>query len=189
MKQDIRLQKLTERKNLPKKDYWAFNDSILDKIKEIDWSRYHYVHLFLPITENNEVDTFEIISFFREQYPNIEIVVPRTNFKQCSMQHILFDYEHSILQKNKYGIPEPVFGKKIKPESIDVIFVPLLAFDLKGHRIGYGGGFYDRFLTQCKKEALKVGLSLFGPLEEDIICDKFDIRLNMCITPNNVFKF
>ena len=87
------------------------------------------------------------------------------------------------------GIPEPVDGLEVPASKLDVVFVPLLAFDKKGHRVGYGGGFYDRFLKSCKKDVLKIGLSFFLPeLEiEDIHSD--DIPLDFCVTPGEVFRF
>ena len=72
---------------------------------------------------------------------------------------------------------------------IDVVFIPLLAYDAKGHRIGYGKGFYDRFLQQCKPETLKIGLSFFEA-ETSIIPHEFtDISLDFCVHPKGIYQF
>ncbi|MDP2160837.1 MAG: 5-formyltetrahydrofolate cyclo-ligase, partial [Flavobacterium sp.] len=91
--------------------------------------------------------------------------------------------------KNDYGIPEPVDGLEVPVAKIDVVFVPLLAYDKNGHRVGYGKGFYDRFLSECKPTTIKIGLSFFEP--EDLIEDVFesDIQLNYCITPQTIYIF
>ena len=68
--------------------------------------------------------------------------------------------------------------------------LPLLAFDKKGYRVGYGKGFYDRFLLNLKEDALKVGLSLFE-VEDDLISDinSYDIPMDICVTPEILYTF
>jgi len=70
-----------------------------------------------------------------------------------------------------------------------VVFIPLLAFDEEGHRVGYGKGFYDSFLAECKPETLKIGLSFFEA--ETKIEDVFDgdMALDYCVTPKQVYRF
>jgi 5-formyltetrahydrofolate cyclo-ligase len=82
-----------------------------------------------------------------------------------------------------------VDGLEVPISKIDVVFVPLLAFDTKGNRAGYGKGFYDNFLSKCKPEVIKVGLSFFEP--EDLIadCDHNDVRLDFCVTPLKIYGF
>ena len=85
--------------------------------------------------------------------------------------------------------PEPVDGVEIPSTKIDVVFVPLLAFDEKGNRAGYGKGFYDAFLSECKPDAIKIGLSFFE--SEELITDVFegDVKLDYCVTPNSIHSF
>ncbi|MEO5912385.1 MAG: 5-formyltetrahydrofolate cyclo-ligase [Pelobium sp.] len=189
VKQQYRTAYLQKRLALSKSEFWQLNDLIVAQLNNFNWSAFNYVHLFLPINGKNEVDTFEILSFFKSKFPDLNIVVPRTNFKDSSMEHILFDHEHTILIKNSYQIPEPLYGKTVPINLIDAVFIPLLTFDEKGHRIGYGGGFYDRFLKTCNTNTLKIGLSLFGPEKEILDINEFDIPLNHCITPEKVYTF
>ena len=103
------------------------------------------------------------------------------------MKSYLFN-EETLIKKNKYGIPEPINGKEFK-KNIDVIFVPLLAYDKYGNRVGYGKGFYDRFLTtEQARNVIKVGLSFFDP-EDKIRTSKYDEKLDFCVTPKKVFSF
>jgi len=103
------------------------------------------------------------------------------------MTHYLLT-DNTKIKKNQYGIPEPVDGIEVPVSKIDVIFVPLLAYDLDGNRVGYGKGFYDKFLSKCKPEALKIGLSFFEP-EDKIISSPNDVRLDYCVTPSATIRF
>ncbi len=98
--------------------------------------------------------------------------------------------DSTSLKKNSLGIPEPVDGFWVPEEKIDVVFVPLLAFDAQGNRVGYGKGYYDTFLRKCRKDTLKIGLSFF-PAEDDLIKDvhENDVKLDYCITPSKVYAF
>ena len=188
-KQELRIKALAKRKALSKTEFWELNQKILERIKEFDWSGLNYVHLFLPIIEQNEADTFELILFLKTTYPDLKIVLPKTDFLNSSLQNILYEHQHTILIKNKYQIPEPHFGEIITANLIDAVIVPLLTFDVHGNRIGYGGGFYDRFLSQCKPNILKIGLSFFPPESAPIAAENFDIKLTHCITPEKTYIF
>ena len=76
----------------------------------------------------------------------------------------------------------------IPAQSIEVVFVPLLAYDKKGNRIGYGKGFYDRFLQSCKPKLI-VGLSFYEPEQELIESGQHDIPLHYCVHPKGIEKF
>lgn len=188
-KKILRKEALEKRRALSAKDYWHLNDLLLEQIRRFNWSQINYLHLFLPIKEKKEVDTFEILSYFKHHFPQIKIIIPRCNFDSQTMEHVLFDYEHTVLVKSKYHIPEPLYGKIIKENLINAVLVPLLAFDQQGNRIGYGAGFYDRFLKKCRPETLKIGLSLFGPVSGLIETDAFDIKLTHCISADKTYIF
>ncbi len=164
-------------------------DEIIEEVKRINWTHFTTVHVFMPIRKHNEIDTFSILNYFKLEHPNLKIVVPRTDFKNLTITNILYDHEYTILGRNKYDIPEPIHGKEISPEQIDVVFVPLLTCDQKGNRIGYGKGFYDRFLSTCRPDVQKIGLSFFEPIDEISDVNVFDIPLDMCITPGRTWTF
>ena len=104
------------------------------------------------------------------------------------MSHFLLT-DNTKIKKNEYNIPEPVNGLEVPVSMIEVVFVPLLAFDKKGHRVGYGKGFYDQFLAECRPETIKIGLSFFEA--EDQIEDVFesDVQLDYCVTPSKIYTF
>lgn len=149
------------------------------------WDKTYY-HLFLSIAEQKEIDTEFILQILAGK--DKEIVISKSDFTTGTMTHFLLT-DNTKIKKNEYNIPEPVNGLEVPAAKIEVVFIPLLAFDEKGHRVGYGKGFYDRFLKECSPETIKIGLSFFEP--EKIIEDVFesDIRLNYCVTPNKIYSF
>ena len=147
------------------------------------------LHTYLPISSQRELDPAPILDRLRREHPHIRLVVSRTLWTQRQMEHVFWD-EGLVLQKNKWDIPEPVGGAVCPAQKIDAVLVPLLAFDREGHRLGYGAGFYDRFLAGCAPDALSIGLSLFPPLEEPMPgIFPTDIPLTHCLTPDRAFVF
>jgi len=145
-----------------------------------------YFHIFLPITEMKEIDTEYILHILSGK--DKDIIVSKSDFETRTMTPILLT-DNTIIKKNQYGIPEPEEGIEIPPTKIEVVFVPLLAFDLAGNRVGYGKGFYDKFLAHCKKDVIKIGLSFF---EAEEMCGEVfesDVKLDYCVTPALVYAF
>lgn len=145
-----------------------------------------FYHIFLTIEEQKEVNTDYILNILSGK--DKHIVLSKSDFETNIMTLYLLT-DNTIIKKNKYNIPEPVDGIEISNNKIEVVFVPLLAFDKKGHRVGYGKGFYDTFLNACKPETIKIGLSFFEA--EDAIEDVFksDVELNYCVTPKKIYRF
>jgi 5-formyltetrahydrofolate cyclo-ligase len=143
---------------------------------------------YLPIETHAEINTHLITDFLRFRIPGLQIACPFTNFEDNTMKAVLFDDETSFTL-NRYGIPEPVNGTVIAAKDIDMVFVPLLAFDVHGYRVGYGKGFYDRFLPGCRTDTLKLGFSYFDPINtiEDI--NQFDVPLNTGFSPHAIYEF
>lgn len=153
-----------------------------------DLSRLNTLHCFLPIQKFQEVDTMHIFERIWQDFPFIQTFVPRINFEKNLIENVEFK-RSSLLKKNKWDILEPENGKKIQTYNIDLVITPLLCFDKTGHRVGYGKGFYDNFLKDCKKDCIKVGISFFGPIEKILDVNEDDIKMDYCITPEKVFKF
>ena len=151
-----------------------------------NFNKINIVHLFLPIKEKKEIDTFLIINELKSKYNKCEIVVPVMNFNSKTLLH---KYYSDTLYKNRYGILEPLDSKIFtNNNAIDIILVPLLAFDLNGNRVGYGGGYYDRFLKDCNN-SIKVGLSLEDPISLIKDINEYDIKLDYCITKDTIYTF
>ena len=149
------------------------------------WS-YNFYHLFLSITEHKEINTDYILNILSGK--DKHIVISKSDFTHRTMSHYLLT-DGTTLKKNKWNIPEPIDGIPIQTQQIQVVFVPLLAFDDSGNRVGYGKGFYDTFLNDCKPQTLKIGLSFFE--STDIIDDIFenDVKLDYCVTPQKIYSF
>lgn len=146
------------------------------------------VHVFLPVLEKCEVRTWSLIQYLLEKYPHIKVCAPIiSDMKNRKMDSILLERNTSYA-KNKWGIDEPTTGAIIHPSEIDIILLPLIVFDKKGHRLGYGGGFYDRYLVNCTN-AKKIGLSFFDPIDEIPEINAFDIKMDFCVTPETVYSF
>jgi 5-formyltetrahydrofolate cyclo-ligase len=148
------------------------------------------VHSFLPIRRHNEVDTWPIIIRFWAEFTHLAISVPVVAIGTRQMTHYTIFPEMPLIE-NKLGIPEPVLQERLQTDFqlVKVVLVPLLAFDLQGHRVGYGGGYYDRFLAEDIPHSRKIGLSLFGPVDSISDVEVTDVRLDACITPTQVYRF
>jgi 5-formyltetrahydrofolate cyclo-ligase len=143
------------------------------------WDKTYY-HLFLTIEEQKEVDTSFVLQILAGK--DKEIVVAKSNFQTGEMCHFLLT-DNTKLKKNEYHIPEPIDGIEVPVSRIDVVFVPLLAYDKNKNRVGYGKGFYDVFLNKCQPETIKIGLSFFEPEEMIDNVSPHDITLDYCVTP------
>ena len=185
-KKELRLKYKSLRNALTEKDLDEKSLEIANRILTLPvWTK-NYFHVFLPITEYKEVNTEFILHLLSGK--DKEIIVSKSDFSNLKMTHFLLT-DNTRIKKNNYNIPEPVDGIEVVSAKIDVVFVPLLAFDNKGNRVGYGKGFYDKFLAECKKDVVKIGLSYFEA--EEIITDVFegDVKLNYCVTPNGIYEF
>lgn len=149
------------------------------------WDK-QYFHVFLSIQEHFEVDTEYILHILAGK--DKDILISKSDFENSEMIHYLLT-DGTKIRKNEYNIPEPVDGIEVPDSKIDVVFVPLLAFDEKGHRVGYGKGFYDRFLSKCKLEVITIGLSFFGVEKEINDLHENDFALNYCVTPSKTYQF
>lgn len=174
--------------NTPDTQIKTLNTQLLGQCRQLDLSPYRLAHIFLPITEKKEVDTHAIVDLARVAYPGLQWVISRSDMANSTMLHFLWDAQ-TVLEKNAYGIPEPTGGQPVAPADLDVVFVPLLAFDTAGHRIGYGKGMYDRFLEQCRADVVTIGLSLFDPVTAISDIGAWDVPLSIVVTPDAIFHF
>jgi len=185
LKAEVRKQALKERLSYIDDDYQKLNRMLLGQFQALNLSTIKTVHIFLPIVEKNEPNTFLLIEWLAENHPKIKIIVPKADFETALMTN----HEYlgvNDLQKNLYNILEPQKGT-IHEGEIDMVLIPLLAFDKMGYRVGYGKGFYDRFLENVN--AQKIGLSLSPAIERIDDVSEHDIKLDFCVTPTEIIKF
>ncbi len=143
------------------------------------------ISLFLTIENQREINTLQIL---KELEISNQIYASKSDFTTYEMKHFQITSDSTFII-NKYGIPEPSEGEQLSESEFDIVFVPLLAFDKDGNRIGYGKGFYDRFLTKCNPNCQFIGLSLFDDFVEIEDISNDDIKLHSCITPTKIIYF
>jgi 5-formyltetrahydrofolate cyclo-ligase len=144
-----------------------------------------HFHLFFPIAKFNEVNTFYIKQLLEQQ--DKTLLTSQVNREANRLETLLLPLEAAFFL-DEWGIPVPQESVRVTTTKIQVVFVPLLAYDKSGHRLGFGKGFYDRFLASLEQPVLKLGLSFFAP-EEVIPVESHDIPLDFCITPEQILKF
>lgn len=146
-----------------------------------------HVHIYLSMSPKNEADTFPLINWLLKE-KQVSVYSSKTFFKERRLSHHLIRSIDDFRYDAK-GIPEPVQTENVNPEQFDLVLIPLISFDRKGNRIGYGAGLYDRFLNTVRPDCLKVGYCLTPPL--DLISDthEFDIRLDYCLNHLDTYSF
>ncbi|MGF7231713.1 5-formyltetrahydrofolate cyclo-ligase [Arachidicoccus sp.] len=187
-KTSLRNTFLEKRNAISPKEKLKWDDLLLIQFQRLSFSDVHTLLSFWPMPHNNEPNTILFTNYLRHTIPDLEITYPVSDFDNYTMQAVSIN-EGTIYQQNKYHIIEPQNGENIEATSIDLIFVPLLIFDNHGFRVGYGKGFYDRFLSTCREDILKVGFSYFPPVENIKDVHKFDLPLDYCITTDSVYEF
>jgi 5-formyltetrahydrofolate cyclo-ligase len=153
----------------------------------IDLTHLKVLSTFIRIPRLNEIDTSVIYYRLWRDHPHITTVAASIDLETGAIESVEF-VAKSELVENKLGIREPL-GTSTPADEVDLVLVPLLCFDRRGDRVGYGRGFYDRFLIECRDDCMKVGLSCFSPVDAIEDSTDADIKLDVCITPDQVFQF
>ena len=187
-KAEARTLFLNKRHSLRAQQIEELDQQILNHFAELCLDGIKYLHLFLPILSKKEVNTYLLAAWLKENHPQIQLVLSKSNFEDQTLSHFVWN-EQTKLAENKWGITEPQNGKEVSVAELDMVLVPLLVFDERGHRVGYGKGFYDRFLAECSPKTQKIGLSHFEPVAHIEDISHFDIPINACITPKRIWYF
>ena len=191
-KKHLRKEFLQKRLLLSKKTIEKYSIEIKSKLfKLLNFDKVKTIHIYLPFETKNEINTFYIINKIIEKYPNISIIIPKMDFKSKII--INYYYQSNLLKKNKIAILEPrdnlsehfIFPKD---KLIDIFIIPLLISDKKGNRVGYGKGYYDKLLANYPK-SIKIGLSLFEPINQINDINKYDIKMDYVILPDNFYCY
>jgi len=148
----------------------------------------HLETVFVYAATKDEVETDTIVDYLHFQNPALGISYPVVDFATQTMNAVLTNTDTEFV-KNQYGIAEPDSQELVRPDTIDLILVPLLCFDKDGFRVGYGKGFYDKYLVQTRSDAIKVGLCYYEPIDKIDDRNNFDVPLNYCITPERLYEF
>lgn len=186
-KAQIRKEHKTLRAQLSAAERLELSKRICTKVWELLSSKpeMRHVHLFLPIERLGEVDTFPLFFELRDH----GYTIYTSTLDQSGNDLLTLDITAvGQFEPDSWGIPQPISAIQTSPERIQVVLVPLLAYDRIGNRLGYGKGYYDGFLGGLSQPVYKVGLSFFDPVE-DIPAEDHDVRLDSCISPYNTYHF
>ncbi len=188
-KADLRKIYLAKQKQLSPEQRAKKSLAITEQFfQRFDLANINFLHCFLPIEKFNEIDTSFIFEQLWQSFPQVTTVVPRVDAKTLEMNSLLYKRE-TKLTENLWNIREPLHDKFVETAKIDVVLVPLLCFDAEGFRVGYGKGFYDRFLKNCRADCLKIGLSYFAPVVKIMDTNEFDVTPDYCVTPKKIYDF
>lgn len=189
LKSELRKIYLEKRKTLSTEEVEAQSLRIAERFfRDFDLKKIDFLHCFLPIERFREIDTKPIFHRVWFEFSHVETLVPRLNFETHELDNLKFTPVTELVQ-NAWMIHEPAHNELVESEKIDLVLVPLLAFDRTGFRVGYGKGYYDKFLKNCRADCLKIGLSYFPPVEKIVDVGDFDVRLDYCLTPDKIFRF
>jgi 5-formyltetrahydrofolate cyclo-ligase len=185
-KAQLRKQYLEKRQNLEtlQEKSQAISQNFFNRFELSDIQK---LHVFLPILKQNEINTWFILNGIRQNHPHITPIISKSNFKTSEMESYVFDTNTKLVE-NRWGIPEPIDAIKCPDDTIDMILMPLLCFDKQGFRVGYGKGFYDRFLQKCRTDIIKIGLSLFEPVDNIEDVNEYDVRMDFCVMTQGVWE-
>lgn len=187
-KQELRKIYKAKRDTIHSKERLRLDDLLLLQFQQFDYSAMQTVLSYWPFAGKSEPNTHLFSGYLRHMLPGMVLAYPLIDPATYQMTALAI-HEDTIYHTNPWGVTEPKEGAVIDPEKIDLIFVPLLAYDQEGFRVGYGKGFYDRYLANCREDIVKIGFSYFDPVDKITDTDQFDVPLTYCITPQQTYEF
>lgn len=164
------------------------NEGLCEQALQLNLLPVATAHVFLSIKRLAEPDTARMVDLLKREHPHIRWAISKTHQETAALYHFVWN-EQTLIQENEWGIPEPLGGIRVAEEELDLIFIPLLVCDRHGYRVGYGKGYYDRFLAKCRPDALKIGISMFELVDKITDIDPYDIALDACLTPTQSIWF
>ncbi len=188
LKKELRQLYKTRRAQIPESERLKMDDLLLIQFQALAFNHVKNLLSFWPLASQKEINTHILVDYLFFRIPDLQVCFPVLDADNSSFKAMAVDGDTDF-KLNAYGIAEPVNGTEMPAEELDLVFLPLLCFDTRGYRVGYGKGYYDKFLPGCRPDLIKAGLCYFDaePLIEDI--DEFDVPLNLCITPNMIYEF
>lgn len=187
-KNQLRSEYKNKRNSISESEKLKLDDLLLIQFQSFDYSDLRSLMSYWPIENHAEPNVELMARLLRLMLPEIQVSYPQINSTDYSMQAILTD-EATDFETNKWGITEPIGTNVFPANLIDLIFIPLLAFDQRGYRVGFGKGYYDRYLVKCNPGTIKMGFSYFEPVDQITDTNQFDVPLNYCITPQHIYEF
>ncbi len=188
LKNEARKYFREKRSSLSVQERMKNDDLLLIQLQTLALPSITFLLSYWPMEELQEPNTHLFTDYLEFQNPEMILCYPKTDFNSNTMLAIQTN-DDTRFRKNKHNIYEPENGELVNAMGIDMLLVPLLAFDKKGYRVGYGKGFYDRYLSQCRSDCMKIGFSYFDPVDAIEDSNEFDLPLDLCVTPATVYVF
>lgn len=188
LKKEIRANFRVLRSNLTRQQIARFEDLMLINAQQAGLPPISILMAYMAAGSRNEPDPTNIIRWLKFMSPGMLELMPRVSSSNGTMDAVIYEEGHPV-SVNAFGISEPIGSEVVDPRDIDMMLIPMLAFDRQGNRVGYGKGFYDRYLLRCRPDCLKVGLSFFEPVEKISDVHPGDVRLDVCITPERIYQW
>ncbi|MBN2127634.1 MAG: 5-formyltetrahydrofolate cyclo-ligase [Candidatus Diapherotrites archaeon] len=178
LKQKLRNEFIEKRKSIPAKKRKQKSKLIAEKLFSLpEFLNAKKIMVYHSFKE--EVETDLIIQKAHET--GKEVFVPDIHdAENCLMNCVKIEKE-TELEMDCFGICKPKKQELIHPKELDLVIVPGIAFDLNGNRLGWGKGYFDRFLKKCKK-CIFIGLAFEEQITEKIPADEMDVKINIIIT-------
>jgi 5-formyltetrahydrofolate cyclo-ligase len=187
-KEQLRKIYLEQRKAITEQERNKMDDLLLIQLQRIPLMQVQTLFSYIPMEHMAEPNTYFFTQYLETIIPELRTAYPITDLKNSTMEAYLADDETEFV-KNRFGTIEPVSTQIVPPGSIDLIFTPLLVADKQGYRVGFGKGIYDKYLSKCRPDSLKIGFCYFEPVAEISDIHENDIPLDILITPHNTFVF
>lgn len=182
-KEELRQQLLEQRKAIPEPEFYGASATIIEKLKDQrEYQQAQTIHCYVSMNKRREVETKALIQ--EMLYKGREVIVPVTSIDEGILTHIRLQ-NYDDLEENKWGVLEPIRGTEVSPKQLDIVIVPMVGGDRRGNRLGYGKGFYDRFLNEV--QCTTIGLIFDCNIVSEIPTQEFDIPLDKIITEKNIF--
>lgn len=184
----VRREFLQKRLDLPQEVIVSYTVAMKARFESMHLAPIEVLLSYYPLVSRQEFDVSVCDQVVLERFSRSKVAWPKTDPENSTMEAHMLE-EHGLFAKNKFNILEPIGNNVIPPELVDIVFVPLVACNFEGFRVGYGKGFYDRYLKRCRPGIPKIGFCFFEPLDtiEDI--NEFDVPLSHCITPSRLYEF
>ena len=189
-KKELRAAYKQQRAALPANTISRLDDLLLIQFQQVGIPPVEWILTYAAMADKHEFDPIWVTDYCKFQQPECKLAYPVIDNDLTAAEMVCkYVSEDTEFVLNQLGIPEPVSNVIVPPQALDLVIVPLLCFDRKGYRVGYGKGYYDRLLAQCKPDCLFVGFSYFDPVDDIIDLNQWDIPLHLVITPEKTYQF
>ncbi|MFM2358153.1 MAG: hypothetical protein RLY16_145 [Bacteroidota bacterium] len=189
-KKELRATYRLQRAALSEQTIARWDDLMLIQFQQAGIAIGEWILTYAAMAQMQEFDPIWVTDYCKFQQPQCKLAYPVIDEKTTSNEmQCKYASDETEFVLNRYKIAEPISDIIVSPQDLDMVIVPLLCFDQNGFRVGYGKGYYDRLLAQCRSNCLFIGFSYFAPVEKIKDVNQWDIPLHLVITPEKTYRF